>query len=496
VQVSIKIRYNSLDGKIEIYNTLFTGNPVYYHLNQAGEFFVSNRISLLRKVGVELRENFEALPEYFTFGIIFPPRTIFTHIYQLPTGRKLFLKVTKGEVHITGFQDECIDTRKKRIPEEKIVETIFNYITDSIRVLEPLTNKACFLLSGGMDSTILFKVWEYMGFNIDTYSAGYAFEDPNYEKEYAVSAAEAFDVRHENFEITEDEYKPALIDTIYRSEAPLPAMQSVLLHLLLKKYLPRHKHLVINGDHGEAMGYKGEKYNVYYYKKSLNYKFLNFLDKNIHPLYNLIKARAPYYPKVSCEISDPNNILWHPRGDIEWVLDYFKTTTQDAIDNRVEVIKNFQKESLLDTIQYRIVINGANEDELWGKLADGNRRIFHFSYTYPPYIKYSFQIPYDIMYKTPRYFFDKIARELNVPEFILTRKKLGFNPITKLPNGFFDPLIQLASKIMDIETLSSMRDFNLMDNRFWTLWYSLNYSIWKRLWIKDEAKDALIEEIT
>jgi hypothetical protein len=100
------------------------------------------------------------------------------------------------------------------------------------------------------------------------------------------------------------------------------------------------------------------------------------------------------------------------------------------------------------------------------------------------------------MFKSPRYFLNKIARKYYVPEFILTRKKLGFNPITTVPTGFFDPLIQTASKNVDIESISSLRDFNWNDKRFWTLWYLLNYSIWKRLWINDESKESLIEEIT
>jgi len=82
-----------------------------------------------------------------------------------------------------------------------------------------------------------------------TYSAGYPFEDPrnNVEKEYALSAAEAFQVKHEYYEPTNSEYLRGFVEAVSAAEEPIHHLSSVMLYMLFKKRLPQSKNVVVSG---------------------------------------------------------------------------------------------------------------------------------------------------------------------------------------------------------------------------------------------------------
>jgi hypothetical protein len=227
----------------------------------------------------------------------------------------------------------------------------------------------------------------------------------------------------------------------------------------------------------------------------LKYKFLNNLEKYAPPLYKIARKHSYYYPKISSDITDPNHILYHSRGNPDWVTEYFQTTRQNIIKNQVKQMKRFEDSTPSDLLDYRFLIGGQDTNCLWAKLGDCNGRITYSAYSYPSLVKYAYQIPRDIMFKTPRNIFHQIAKEHNVPDFIFTRKKMGFNPIATVPKGFFDPLISSVSNITSIEEMNKMKKFTWNDKRFWALWYMINYSIWKHIFLDDQPANTLIEEI-
>ena len=57
-----KVKYVKGTALIEVYKPTISGRPIFYHVNQKGEFFCSTHISILRKAGVTIEENDEVIP--------------------------------------------------------------------------------------------------------------------------------------------------------------------------------------------------------------------------------------------------------------------------------------------------------------------------------------------------------------------------------------------------------------------------------------------------
>ena len=90
----------------------------------------------------------------------------------------------------------------------------------------------------------------------------------------------------------------------------------------------------------------------------------------------------------------------------------------------------------------------------------------------------------------------EIARQSNLPKFIINRPKSAFGVRSKtwsMKGGVFEPLVPLASKVFDEKQIRYMQSSD--PKKAMTFWNMLNYSIWKRLCINNEPLDDLIEEL-
>jgi hypothetical protein len=89
-----------------------------------------------------------------------------------------------------------------------------------------------------------------------------------------------------------------------------------------------------------------------------------------------------------------------------------------------------------------------------------------------------------------------VARRLEVPEFILTRRKsgLGIDPDRwAVRDGALEPLIALTRGTVDIDAIRDLQKTPKRKNAT-TFWSLLNYAIWKRLFIEGASVEALLDE--
>ncbi|MGQ9570397.1 MAG: hypothetical protein ACUVUQ_06065 [Thermodesulfovibrionales bacterium] len=80
--VLAQVNFQKNNNTLEIFKPTISGRPIYYHINSDGEFFCSTHIKLLREARVSIQENSKALPEYFIYRLIMPPRTLYKDIYK------------------------------------------------------------------------------------------------------------------------------------------------------------------------------------------------------------------------------------------------------------------------------------------------------------------------------------------------------------------------------------------------------------------------------
>jgi asparagine synthase (glutamine-hydrolysing) len=508
--IFLKVTYNSKNDSFSILKSTISGRPIYYHINSAGEFFCSTHISLLRSAGVPIKENTEVLPEFFIYRFVMPPNTLYKDIFQLFTGDQLQIKFEHNKATISDINHYVPPEPEDKNNINLVIEQTYNYLNNSVKTLDPLNKKISLMLSGGLDSSILFKLCQKNFKTDSTYSTCFPFEDPknNIEKEYSLSAADLFKTKHLFLDMTSEDYLQGFLEAIAKAEVPVHHLQSVPIYLLFKK-IPDANNIVISGLGADDIFGTVTQYNQFHVERSFLFKLLvkyvkskyikyllNLLNKDWHN-YTMIQEN---FKRSSIPISDTNNLIWSisAHGSEEWTTHYFNVSKEDIIKYRYNEIKKFHDRSIYDIISIWLFLGSASTTQaIWSKLGESENKILYYPYTHIDLVNYAFSIPWDIKLKKPKNILRFVAHKLDVPEEIINRQKSGFgiNPeLWAQKGGLFESLLPLTKKSFKEYEIRKMQTPDLKKAMIY--WNMLNYSIWKRICIDNEPVDTLFEEIT
>lgn len=505
-----EVRFDHKDRLLTVFKAAMSGRPVYYQIDSKGNFFCSTHISVLRMAGVEIAENAPALPEFFVFRYVMPPHTSYKNIYALHIGGRL-------RVRISGKQCTCesVERYDQREQDDRITsiesaaQRMRDLLSASLSRLETRRDEITVLLSGGIDSSTLCKMSQ-RNLGIETsYSTAYPFEDAmlDLEKKYALTAQTALGSNHVLYEATLQDYLTGFLEAIAIAEQPLHHLQSVCFHLLFKHGIPRDKKIIIQGL--GAGGCFGNFRNYLYLKDKRFYQILSSpplrrMVKVISAITNRGKRLVDALEKGAAQypLADPRNPLWSAHewyGSKKWVCDYFGVGEEDIIEKQYQSIRQFEKRSVYDVASlYALLGDEAVTLSIWSKIGEGNGRILYSPFYDCDILNFAYSIPWKVKLRRPENALRKeIARQSDVPAFIIGRPKSGFGIRTKdwsVKGGTFEPLVLLASKVFDEKQLRDMQSTDI--DRAMTFWNMLNYAIWKRLCIDSEPLEALLEELS
>jgi len=499
-----QITYHKNKETLTIDRPFISGRPIYYHINHYGEFFCSSHLSMLRKAGVPIIENTSALPEFFIYRYVMPPKTLYKDINQLTTGCKLFIKLIDGKWKIVNeIQYNPFSTTQQDVHSLDFdAKDAINLLEDPLKKLQQKKERLAVLFSGGLDSSILFKICQ-RNYNINTsYSTGYPFENikRNIEREYAQTAAEVFQITNNYYSGSTNEYLQAIIEGISKAEEPLGHLQSAMLYLLFKKGIPKDKDIIISGYGADGIFGDAQQYYLLHSEKINQILKLQFFYQKIK--YASIKTGIglPLINKIEKKIfpirtSDNVIQLIDSHGDADWTSQYFNVRKEESIQRHWNIMKEFKNRSLYDIISVSYLLGDDSITQSnWSKLGESQEKILFYPYIYA--LNYAYSISWDKKLKEPKDILRHVARQLDIPNFIVTRPKSGFVISGKFwaeKGGALDPLVSPASRIIDKKQMYKMQSSN--PTKAWTFWNMLNYSLWKRLCINNEPPEILIEEL-
>ena len=506
----LEIECSHRRGAVVVRKSSLCGLPLYYHINDDGEFFCSTHIALLRKAGVDILEDSEVLAEFFVYRCVMPPSTLYKGIKRIQHG---------GTIEVSLREDGWQLGRRGAAPwlvgktthvEASFtdhVSTLVSCLTDSIRGIEDGSNAPDILLSGGIDSSIVAELSRKHLKSARSVSTSYPFELPSLEMErpYALSAAEALNFSHTHYQSTNAEYRSGLIEAIALAEEPVHHLQSVCLHLLFKNAIEPGQQTVVQGL-GAGVSF-GNFRNHLYMKDKLLFKLLS-----LRPCLSTLElvSRATERGEITVSelrllrnkatLDDPENPIWgwHRHGNLDWACSRFHTSPDQLLRRQLETIQATDADSVYD-LWARYALLG-DEDvtlALWSKIAHGNG-CFLYSPLYDPRVLQSaLSIPWSGKLRPPSNRLRKsIARRLGVPDFVITRPKTGFGikrADWALEDGPFDPLVSLAEKVFDPGEIRQMR--TTTSSEAMTFWNMITYAIWKRLMINGERVEDLVNEL-
>lgn len=499
-----QITYQKNKETLTIDRSFTSGRPIYYHINHHGEFFCSTHISMLRTAGVPVIENTSALPEFFIYRYIMPPKTLYKNINQLRIGSKLLIKLINGKCKIVNEkQYNPFSTTNQDVNSMDIItKDAINLLEDPLKKLQPNKDRLAVLFSGGLDSSILFKLCQ-RNYNINTsYSTGYPFENlkKNIERKYAQTAAEEFQIINKYYSGSSNEYVQGIIEGISKAEEPLGHLQSAMLYLLFKKGIPKDKDIIISGYSADSIFGDAYQYYLFRSEKIIQIFKLQFFYQKIKfasmktgiGLHLINEIEKKIFP-----IRASDNVIQHidSHGDENWSSQHFNVRKEEVIQSHWNILKGFKNHSLYDILSASYILGDDSITQSnWSKLGESQGKILFYPYTYA--LKYANSIAWDRKLKEPKNILRHVARQLNIPNFIITRPKSGFVINSKFwaeKGGVLEPLVLPASKIIDEKQIRKMQSSN--PTKAWTFWNILNYSLWKRVCINDEPPEALVEEL-
>lgn len=487
---------------------LMLGLPLYYATSST-TLLVATQVRLLKAFGVSMEENSSVLPEYFVFRFVTPPNTLLKHVLRLPVGASLDVSIEGDRVRTSDVRwTKAFERDQSRYALAEGVERSRQDLLARFETLKQRQGSVACLLSGGLDSSVLYQLGKDALSLSESHSTGYPFEDAVHEgqhgeRHYAETASAALGSAHRHHTFTTSQFLRGMVESIDRAEMPLHHLQSILLGLLFQHGLKKTDRIVLCGQGADGIVGLSVMFNY------LDKKYL--LRRELSPLFWAMAAVVPErlapfgrlhrwsLKKWDLDFARPDHALWMlgEFGERAWVRDHFGVDDMAIVHGRLSAISKFNVESVLDAFSILDFVSdvGVTQD-IWGQLAAAHGRTAYYPFNSPGLINAALHVSWEDKLSEPKRLMRALGVRVGVPDFILSRPKLGFGVRSALwaaRGGAAEPLLDVAAPVVDVELLRRFQGTD--EKRAMILWNWLNYAIWKRLIVDDEPRDRLMAEL-
>jgi len=277
--------------------------PLYYTQLNTGELLIASELkAILQHPGTSKKLNINAIEDYFSFGHIPDPKSIFEGIFKLKPGHYVILDTNYNQIQSFKYWDVPNNNKQHSVSQEELIERL----SEAVKIMMISDVPIGAFLSGGVDSsTVVAFMSKLSGDSINTCSI--SFNDPKYnEEQYANAIAKRFNTHHyvEQVEIEELDFLDRLIDIFDEPFSDSSAIPTYKLCNLARKNVT----VALSGDGGDEV-FAG--YNWYYGFLRAN-KLGAFLPEGLKNILHNIYLKTNHNQSRS----KINNILFKLSSDI------------------------------------------------------------------------------------------------------------------------------------------------------------------------------------
>ncbi|WP_297462583.1 XrtA/PEP-CTERM system amidotransferase [Ferrovum sp.] len=236
--------------------------PLFYSLQPDGKFIFASELKALRLYpGFDQTLDPCAVEEYFAYGYIPEPRTIYRNTFKLPPGYHLTLSTDSKPPSPCRYWDipfAPIPVTSIQDTQEELVDRLREAVR--IRLVSEVPLGA--FLSGGVDSSAVVAMMAQLSTDpVNTCSI--AFKDPRFnEAPYAAQVARQYHTRHQVGEVDPNDFSlvdqlAALYDEPYADSSALPTYRVCEL-------ARRSVTVALSGDGGDEnlAGYRRYRFHM------------------------------------------------------------------------------------------------------------------------------------------------------------------------------------------------------------------------------------------
>jgi asparagine synthase (glutamine-hydrolysing) len=232
--------------------------PLHYVLHD-GRLLFGSEIKTILALQPELAEvDAEGILQYFYFGYIPDPRTVFKKIRKLPPGH--WMEYRNGEVKIRQYWDLPEYGTHPPLSEEECLTEMERRLEEAVRIRLISEVPLGALLSGGVDSSLIVALMARASSKpIKTFSIGFREEQFN-ESGYARMVAERFGTDHHELVVDPDieetlQYLSGMMEEPFGDSSMLPTYY-------VCRMARREVTVALSGDGGDELFAGYDRYLV------------------------------------------------------------------------------------------------------------------------------------------------------------------------------------------------------------------------------------------
>ena len=270
--------------------------PLYYAELTSGYFIFSSELKALKQ-HPDLPKIFDAtaIEDYFGFGYIPDPKTIYKNVYKLEPG--FCLTLTRGHPNYQPRQywNLCFTPRPPQ-DEPSTGEELIERLREAVKIRMVADVPLGAFLSGGVDSSAIVAMMAGLSKDpVNTCSI--SFGDPAYnESKFAAQVAERYHTQHRVEQVNADDFSlidqlAGLYDEPYADSSALPTYR---VCELAKKQVT----VVLSGDGGDEnlAGYR--RYRWHKYEEQMRSWLPASIRKPVFGLLGQVYPKADWAPKL------------------------------------------------------------------------------------------------------------------------------------------------------------------------------------------------------
>jgi len=264
--------------------------PFYYSLLADGQFIFGSELKvLMQHPRLDRTINNKAVEDFFSFGYIPEPKSIFEQVSKLSSGHTLTISRENPQAVIKQYWDASFaeqSNESKEVLQKELIE-ILNDSVD-IRMVAEVPLGA--FLSGGVDSSAIVAMMAGLQKDpVNTCSIGFDVKDYN-ETEFAQMVADKFQTNHNTQIVASDDFD--LIDELVNVYDEPFADSSAIPTYRVCEMAAKQVTVCLSGDGGDELfaGYRRHRWHM------LEEKVRSFVPIALRkPLFGFL---GKYYPKL------------------------------------------------------------------------------------------------------------------------------------------------------------------------------------------------------
>jgi asparagine synthase (glutamine-hydrolysing) len=270
--------------------------PLYYAELSSGHFIFSSELKALKQ-HPDLPKTFDAkaIEDYFGFGYIPDPKTIYKNVYKLEPGYCLTLQRGQPTYQPRQYWNISFTTRPAQ-DEQETSEELIARLREAVKIRMVADVPLGAFLSGGVDSSAIVAMMAGLSKDpVNTCSI--SFGDPAYnESTFAATVAERYHTQHRVEQVNADDFSlidqlAGLYDEPYADSSALPTYR---VCELAKKQVT----VVLSGDGGDEnlAGYR--RYRWHKYEEQMRSWLPSSIRKPVFGLLGQVYPKADWAPKL------------------------------------------------------------------------------------------------------------------------------------------------------------------------------------------------------